>query len=84
VGGTTLLTSTYLPAEKAKVQAANDFVIFGTVAAATYFSGPLLAAAGWGGLNLMVAPFVLLVIAAVVWLSFAGARANPVGSKPLA
>ncbi|MBM3507884.1 MAG: MFS transporter [Alphaproteobacteria bacterium] len=84
VGGTTLLTSTYLPTEKAKVQAANDFVIFGTVAAATYFSGPLLATAGWGGLNLMVAPFVALVLASVLWLSVAGARANTFANKPLA
>jgi MFS family permease len=68
VGGTTLLTSTYAPAEKAKVQAANDFVIFGTVTAATYVSGPLLHAVGWGGLNLIVAPFVLAAAAAVLWL----------------
>src|SRR3546814_3581517 len=31
VGGTTLLTETYAPGEKAKVQAANDFVVFGVV-----------------------------------------------------
>jgi hypothetical protein len=63
-----LLTSTYQAAEKAKVQAANDFVIFGTVTAATYVSGPLLAALGWGGLNLLVAPFVVLTVAATLWL----------------
>ncbi len=68
VGGTALLTSTYVPAEKATVQAANDFVIFGTVTAATYVSGPLLAAVGWGGLNLIVAPFVVLTAAATLWL----------------
>ncbi len=80
VGGTTLLTSTYLPAEKAKVQAANDFVIFGTVTVATFFSGSLLNALGWAALNLIVAPFVLLTFLAILWLVWAGARANRVAA----
>ncbi len=80
VGGSTLLTSTYLPAEKAKVQAANDFVIFGSVAVATFFSGTLLNVLGWSTLNLVVAPFVLAVFVAVLWLAYAGARANKVTS----
>src|SRR3546814_20000161 len=35
VGGTTLLTEPYAPAEKAKVQAVNDFTVFGVVAVAS-------------------------------------------------
>ena len=32
VGGTTLLTTAYAPAERVRVQATNDFIVFGTVA----------------------------------------------------
>ena len=35
VGGTTLLTEAYAPSERAKTQAANDFVVFSSVAASS-------------------------------------------------
>ena len=31
VGGTTLLTEAYSPAEKARTQGANDFIVFATM-----------------------------------------------------
>ena len=35
VGATTLLTTTYRPAERGKAQAFNDFMVFGTTATAS-------------------------------------------------
>lgn len=39
IGGTTLLTQTYQPAEQIKMQAVNEFAIFGLVALATLSVG---------------------------------------------
>ncbi|MFN3512157.1 MAG: MFS transporter [Phenylobacterium sp.] len=67
VGGSTLLTETYTPAERAKVQGFNDFVIVGVVAAGSFSAGALNEAFGWRGLNLAVLPF--LAAAALIILS---------------
>jgi MFS family permease len=58
VGGTTLLTETYRPSEKAKVQALNDFSIFGVVVLASFASGWLMHGIGWMGVNLAALPFL--------------------------
>ena len=68
VGATTLLTRTYAPEERAKVQALNDFMIFGTATFAAFSSGALLAGFGWTTVQLAVMPAVALVAAAILWL----------------
>lgn len=68
VGGTTLLTSAHRPEEKAKVQALNDFLVFGTTACTALTSGALYSALGWQVVNLSVLPAVLLALLAVIWL----------------
>ena len=68
VGATTLLTTTYVPAEKAKVQATNDLAIFTTVALASLFSGGLNHLVGWTAVNLSVALPVLVMLTALLWL----------------
>ncbi len=68
VGGTTLLTETYRPSEKAKTQALNDFLVFGTVAASALASGRVFEAFGWQTVNLGVVAPLLLVGLAVLWL----------------
>ena len=47
LGGTTLLTKTYTEAERFKVQAFNDFLIFSFQAMAALGSGYLLIQFGW-------------------------------------
>ena len=49
VGGTTLLTTAYAPAERVRVQATNDFIVFGTVACTAFTSGAVQATARLGG-----------------------------------
>jgi Na+-translocating ferredoxin:NAD+ oxidoreductase RnfD subunit len=68
VGATTLLTRTYDAREKAKVQALNDFLIFGTVALSSFSSGALLTGFGWSMVQLAVLPFVVIAAVAVLWL----------------
>jgi MFS family permease len=67
VGGTTLLTTAYAPAERVRVQATNDFIVFGTVACTAFFSGAVQASAGWAALNLTVVPPVLVAVALIGW-----------------
>ena len=64
VGGTALLTQTYRPAEQLKVQAINEFLVFGLVAASTLSAGWLYDRYGWATLNLAVVPFLVLALLA--------------------
>jgi MFS family permease len=57
IGATALLTECYRPSERAKVQALNDFLVFGTVAVASFGSGQLLHSAGWNGINIGMLPW---------------------------
>jgi len=68
IGGTTLLTDAYRPEEKAKTQALNDFIVFGTVTVTALGSGALLATVGWAAINMLVVPFLLLVLVALWWV----------------
>lgn len=63
IAGTTLLTRCYRPAEQAKVQAVNEFTVFGFVALASLSAGWLYDRFGWAALNLAAIP--LLVVAFV-------------------
>ncbi|UCD80428.1 MAG: hypothetical protein JSW26_03085 [Desulfobacterales bacterium] len=68
VGATTLLTETYAPNEKAKAQALNDFIVFGTVTLTSFSSGAVQHALGWQTVNIAVIPFLMLVGVANLWL----------------
>jgi MFS family permease len=68
VGGSTLLTRTYEPAERAKVQASHDFTVYATTATSAAAAGFLNASAGWTVLNLVAIPMMLAIIAAACWL----------------
>ena len=68
VGATTQLTETYRPNEKARAQALNDFIVFGTVSLTSLSSGAVQNILGWQIINMAVIPFLLLVAIANVWL----------------
>jgi MFS family permease len=69
IGATSLLTETYRPGEQAKAQGVNDFLIFVTMAVSSLSSGMILQRDGWQTLNHAAIPFVLVVGAALVWLT---------------
>jgi MFS family permease len=68
IGGTTLLTEVHTPAEKAKVQGANDMAIFITMAVSSASSGWLFNARGWELMNYGAIPFLVLTGAAILVL----------------
>jgi len=67
VGGTTLLTTAHTLAERMRVQATNDSIVFGTVALTAFTSGALEAGSGWISLNLTVVPAVLIAVGLTGW-----------------
>lgn len=70
VGASALVLETHQTSEKNKVQAFNDFIIFGLMALGSFSSGELLANYGWTTVNLAVFPPVLLgliVLAITGW-----------------
>jgi len=67
IGATALVTDCYRPEERVKVQAANDFLVFGSVAIASFSSGGLLHAGGWTSVNWLVFPPVAIALALVAW-----------------
>jgi MFS family permease len=68
IGATAMLTAAHRPEEQAKVQGANDFLVFGLVSAASLSSGALLEGFGWEAVNLAMIPFLTLAGAALIWL----------------
>lgn len=69
IGGTTLLTETYRPEERAKAQGTNDQAIFIMMAISSFTSGMTVTAAGWERVNLFALPMVAVVAAAIVWFA---------------
>lgn len=67
IGATSLVTDCYRPEERAKVQGTNDFLVFGSVAIASFSSGKLLSVGGWAGVNWLVLASSSAVIALMVW-----------------
>ena len=62
VGATTLLTTTYRPAERGKAQAFNDFMVFGTTALASLMASIVLEVKGWAVLNYVALVLVLVAL----------------------
>ncbi|HMI11017.1 MAG TPA: MFS transporter [Bradyrhizobium sp.] len=71
VGASALVLETHRPQERNKVQAFNDFLVFGMMAVGSFSSGQLLANYGWSAVNVVVFPPVLLGLAVLVAASFA-------------
>lgn len=69
IGGTALLTETYLPHEKTRVQGFNDMLIFATMAVSSSSAGVLVNARGWEIVNYTAIPFVTLALLATLWLT---------------
>jgi hypothetical protein len=78
LGGTTLVTETYRPSEKAWTQGIFDFTVFTTVVISSFASGALLHLFGWTGVNLLALPLLLVaglsLIAYFMWSRREAAR----------
>ncbi len=67
VGGTTLLPEGYRESERFKVQALNDFTIFGIQAVGALLAGWVLSTLGWQTLLLISLPILALLVAALIY-----------------
>jgi len=76
VSATALLATAYTPPERMRAQAANDFIVFGTVACTAFLSGFLHARLGWEMLNLAVIPPLLAALALLLWQQRVAGRAT--------
>ena len=77
ISATTLVTECCGPRERNKVQAFNDFLIFGSMAVASFASGALLTGYGWTAVTEVVFPVIIAAAALLAWGTFAR-RPNPV------
>ena len=75
VGASALVLETHRPQERNKVQAFNDFLVFGLMAIGSFSSGQLLANYGWNAVNAVVFPPVLLGLVVLAMVGFAKRRA---------
>jgi MFS family permease len=73
LGGTTLLTQSYHTSERFKVQAVNDFLVFGLQAIGSLSAGILLASIGWSGVMVFALPLLLLLVPVI----FAASTTRP-------
>jgi MFS family permease len=75
IGASALVLETHRPQERNKVQAFNDFLVFGLMAVGSFSSGQLLANYGWSTVNAVVFPPVVLGLVALVMAGFIKRRA---------
>jgi predicted MFS family arabinose efflux permease len=68
IGATTMVTECHRPEERTKVQAFNDFLVFGSMAVSSFSSGQLLETVGWAAINEVVFPVVFVVVALLIWV----------------
>ncbi|MDJ0612174.1 MAG: MFS transporter [Rhizobiaceae bacterium] len=71
IGATAMVTETYEPHEKNKAQGLNDFILFGSVAVASFMSGLTLNAYGWELVNWIIFPVVAMCFVGLGWLRYA-------------
>ncbi len=77
-GGTSLLTTSYNPAERAKTQGAMSFINYAFVAVVSLSSGALLHFFGWEWVNLSSIPLLAIAAVATLWFALSRPPAAPV------
>ena len=68
IGATTMLTTTYVHAERFKTQAINDFIVFSTVSLASLSAGALQHRFGWQTINYSALPALAIILLSLLWL----------------
>jgi MFS family permease len=77
IGATAMLTETYRPEEKGRVQGLNDFMVFASAALASLLAGTLLGGPGWGFINALVFPVVVLCLVILAWTALLRTKSRP-------
>ena len=76
IGATAMLTETYRPEERSKVQGFNDFVLFSFVTVASFASGKIFSTLGWEAINVVVFPVVAVCALALALTQLGKRRAT--------
>ncbi len=84
IGASTLVTRTYTAPERAKAQAAHDFLMSAAAGVASLSSGALLQAWGWRGLNWSALPVLGLAALVLMGLAWQQSRSAALGGAPVA
>ncbi|OHT18845.1 MFS transporter [Edaphosphingomonas haloaromaticamans] len=74
VAATALLTQSYWPAERARVQGLNEFLVFGGTAAASLAAGAVQTKLGWEIVTQSAAPLVILAMGVTSWAALHGRK----------
>jgi len=69
IGATTMVTECHRPSERNRVQAFNDFLVFGSMAIGSLASGKILATLGWAFVNEVFFPLIVIAATMLLWLS---------------
>jgi predicted MFS family arabinose efflux permease len=69
IGATTMVTQCHRPEERNKVQAFNDFLIFGCMAVSSFSSGQMLAYLSWQAINEVAFPVIVVAGGLLLWLN---------------
>jgi len=77
IGASAMVLETHRPQERNKVQAFNDFLVFGMMAIGSFLSGELLANYGWSTVNMVVFPPVLFGFVILLFVSYMRRRKAP-------
>ncbi|WP_445680760.1 MFS transporter [Radicibacter daui] len=77
IGATAMVTDCHSPEERTRVQGLNDFLVFGSTAAASFLSGTLLTAGGWALINTVVFPVVAIILMPLLWRMARGRGMRP-------
>jgi MFS family permease len=64
---TSIVTSAYTPAERAKTEGAMNFLIYGVVSVLSLSSGVTIHYFGWTWVNLGALPLLAIALAATMW-----------------
>ncbi|MBB4123075.1 MFS transporter [Martelella radicis] len=71
IGATAMITDCHTAEERGKVQGLNDFLVFGSVASASFLAGALVNTDnGWSLMNWLVFPAVLVVLVPLIFGRF--------------
>ncbi len=75
-GGTILVTEVHTPAERAKVQGTNDFLLFTGLACSSLMAGTVYHHFGWDWVNYAMLPIILTILLSALWLRAVRRRAQ--------
>ncbi|PCH82384.1 MAG: MFS transporter [Hyphomicrobiales bacterium] len=87
IGATSMVTECYRPEEKMKVQATNDFLVFGFVAMGSFSAGKVLSAysvdgelnaSGWFAINWTILPVLAACLMLLATFSLRSLRKAPI------